>query len=49
MKVQLRLEETLAVNYEVQGNGPDIVLVHGLGLSSMKTWRYQVPALSSRY
>jgi 3-oxoadipate enol-lactonase len=49
VKVQLRLEETLAVNYEVQGNGPDIVLVHGLGLSSMKTWRYQVPALSSRY
>src|SRR5438874_115130 len=34
--------------YESQGDGPPVVLVHGLGLSG-DMWRYQVPALAQRY
>jgi 3-oxoadipate enol-lactonase len=34
--------------YESAGNGPPVVLVHGLGLSA-DMWRYQVPALAERY
>ena len=49
MTIEIRHEETLKLNYEVAGEGQDIVLVHGLGLSSMKTWGRQVPALSKHY
>jgi pimeloyl-ACP methyl ester carboxylesterase len=49
MLIQVHHSETLSFNYEVQGNGADIVLVHGLGLSSMKTWVKQVPELSRHY
>src|SRR5947208_16902105 len=34
--------------YESQGDGPPVVLVHGLGLSG-DIWRYQAPALAQRY
>src|SRR5207237_9695089 len=34
--------------YESQGDGPPVVLVHGLGLSG-DMWRYQAPALAQRY
>ncbi len=49
MPIQIRHEETLTLNYEVAGEGPDVVLVHGLGLSSMKTWVHQVPELSRHF
>jgi pimeloyl-ACP methyl ester carboxylesterase len=49
MKVVITQEERLNVNYEVSGSGQDVLLIHGLGLSSMKTWRYQIPALAERY
>ena len=35
MQIEVHHAETLSVHYEVQGSGPDGVLVHGLGLSSM--------------
>ncbi len=38
--------ETLEINHEVDGEGVDVLLLHGLGLSSLKTWRYQIPELS---
>ncbi len=49
MKIEIRHTETLSMNYEVAGEGLDVVLVHGLGLSSMKTWTYQVPELARRF
>lgn len=49
MQLDVTQQETLSVNYEVSGEGPDILLIHGLGLSSMKTWRYQIPALSKHF
>jgi pimeloyl-ACP methyl ester carboxylesterase len=36
------------VSYRMAGDGPAIVLVHGLALSST-TWRYVMPALAERY
>jgi pimeloyl-ACP methyl ester carboxylesterase len=36
------------VSYRMAGQGPAIVLVHGLALSST-TWRYVMPALAERY
>jgi pimeloyl-ACP methyl ester carboxylesterase len=36
------------VSYRMAGDGPVIVLVHGLALSST-TWRYVMPALAERY
>lgn len=49
MKIQIHHNEALTVHYEVAGSGLDVVLVHGLGLSSMKTWVHQVPELSKHY
>ena len=49
MPITVRHEETLTLNYEVAGSGQDVVLVHGLGLSSMKTWIKQVPELSKHF
>ena len=49
MPIAVRHEETLTLNYEVAGSGQDVVLVHGLGLSSMKTWIKQVPELSKHF
>lgn len=49
MRIEVEQSETLSVNYEVQGHGLDVVLVHGLGLSSMKTWINQVPELSKHF
>ncbi len=49
MTVTVHHEETLTLNYEVVGKGHDVVLVHGLGLSSMKTWVNQVPELSKHF
>lgn len=49
MQINIRHEETLGLNYEVAGQGIDLVLVHGLGLSSMKTWIHQVPEMSRHF
>jgi pimeloyl-ACP methyl ester carboxylesterase len=49
VKIEITHHERLSLNYEATGSGPDVILVHGLGLSSMKTWRYQVPALATRF
>jgi len=49
MPITIRHEEALTLNYEVAGQGLDVVLVHGLGLSSMKTWIHQVPELSKHF
>lgn len=49
MEISIRHEETLKLNYEVSGQGQDVVLVHGLGLSSMKTWVQQVAELSKHF
>ncbi len=49
MQIQIHHNEALSVNYSVEGEGQDIVLVHGLGLSSMKTWVHQVPALAKHF
>ncbi|RZL61123.1 MAG: alpha/beta fold hydrolase [Variovorax sp.] len=49
MQIQIRHDETLSINYAVAGEGQDIVLVHGLGLSSMKTWTHQVPTLAKHF
>jgi len=49
MNVEINQNEKLNLHYKVEGEGPDILLLHGLGLSSMKTWTYQIPALSRRF
>jgi pimeloyl-ACP methyl ester carboxylesterase len=49
MQINLKQTETLSVNYEVRGSGLDVVLVHGLGLSSMKTWINQVPEMAKHF
>lgn len=49
MEIAVQHSETLKMNYEVSGEGEDILLVHGLGLSSMKTWKYQIPALAKHF
>jgi 3-oxoadipate enol-lactonase len=49
MELSITQAETLKMNYEVSGQGPDLLLIHGLGLSSMKTWRYQIPVLSKHF
>lgn len=49
MRVTITTSENLSINYEVAGEGPDVVLVHGLGLSSMKTWTFQVPELAKHF
>ncbi len=49
MKVEVVRNDVLSLNYAVTGEGPDLVLIHGLGLSSMKTWRYQVPELARHF
>ncbi|MBU4609449.1 alpha/beta fold hydrolase [Achromobacter sp. GG226] len=49
MKIDVGQTEQVTLNYDVQGEGPDVVMVHGLGLSSMKTWRFQVPELAKKY
>jgi len=38
----------IRLHYESQGEGPPVVLVHGLGLSD-DMWHEQVPALAERY
>lgn len=37
-----------ALHYEVTGHGQPVLLLHGLGSSSLD-WEYQVPALAERY
>lgn len=49
LKIHIPQGDEVTLNYDVQGAGADVVMVHGLGLSSMKTWRDQVPALSRHY
>ena len=49
MEISIHHQETLKLNYEVRGTGQDVVLVHGLGLSSMKTWVNQVEELSRHF
>lgn len=49
MEILVKHSEALKVNYDVSGEGPDVLLIHGLGLSSMSTWKYQVPALSKKF
>ena len=38
----------LTVHYEVAGEGPAVVLIHGLS-GSGRWWAYNVPALAQRY
>ena len=33
--------------YERVGQGPDLTLLHSVGLSTREGWRYQIPALGS--
>lgn len=40
--------EGLQIRYHQSGNGPDILLVHGIG-SSLMCWRHLVPILSQNY
>lgn len=47
--IDIHHDEALRLNYAVSGSGPDLVLIHGLGLSSMKTWIGQVPELARHY
>jgi len=49
MEVIVKHSEELKVNYQVSGEGPDVLMLHGLGLSSMKSWRYQIPELSKKF
>jgi pimeloyl-ACP methyl ester carboxylesterase len=49
MKLTLRHEDTLQLDYEVQGSGPDVILLHGLGFSSRLTWMHQISALARSY
>lgn len=42
------LPNGLRMCYESDGDGPPVVLIHGLG-GSHAMWRYQVPALADRY
>lgn len=49
MEILINHAESLKVNYEVSGEGPDVLMIHGLGLSSMSTWKYQVPALAKKF
>src|SRR5881227_2735484 len=48
---QLRLRggevDGLALNYLVEGRGPAVVLVHGLG-GFAESWRHNVPSLAAR-
>src|SRR5207247_10973148 len=37
----------LALNYLVEGRGPAVVLVHGLG-GFAESWRHNVPSLAAR-
>lgn len=39
----------IEMNYELTGEGQTLTLIHGLGLSSMKTWVHQVPAFAQHY
>ncbi len=49
-KTTQRLAKTgsLTVHYEVTGNGPAVVLIHGLS-GSGRWWAYNVPVLAQRY
>lgn len=49
MEVLVNHTENLKINYEVYGDGADVLLLHGLGLSSMKTWKFQIPALAEKF
>jgi len=48
VKIKISGEEA-NLNHEVSGDGPDVILIHGLGLSSINTWIYQMPELSKYY
>ena len=50
VKIVQRLEKVgpLTVHYEVAGEGPAVVLIHGLS-GSGRWWAYNVPALAQRY
>ena len=36
-------------NYDRLGNGPDLTLLHSVGLSTRAGWRYQIPVLATRF
>ncbi|MDR7521218.1 MAG: alpha/beta fold hydrolase [Armatimonadota bacterium] len=36
------------IRYRVEGRGPAVVLIHGLG-ASLESWRWTIPALRDRY
>jgi 3-oxoadipate enol-lactonase len=36
-------------SYERTGQGPDLTLLHSVGLSTREGWRYQIPALARRF
>ena len=40
--------DNMDMYYEIQGDGEPLLLLHGLGSSSLD-WEYQIPALASRY
>ena len=35
--------------YDRVGNGPDLTLLHSVGLSTRAGWRYQIPVLATRF
>jgi pimeloyl-ACP methyl ester carboxylesterase len=50
MRIALNPGETVHLDHEVHGSsGPDLVLIHGLGLSSRRTWQRQLARLAERY
>jgi 3-oxoadipate enol-lactonase len=38
----------IGINYQLQGSGPPLTLVHALGLD-LRQWRWQVPTLADRH
>ncbi|WP_457916463.1 alpha/beta fold hydrolase [Candidatus Lokiarchaeum ossiferum] len=38
----------IMINFEIKGQGPNLVLIHGLG-SSLRDWEYQIPVFAQKY
>ena len=46
--ILMRTHDTAGTRFDVSGSGPDVVLIHGLGLNHCM-WQWQVPELARRY